>query len=245
MDYGGDMAKAEVITLHGPIRETRRTLKSGAKRAKAWIEVDATPVVHVFDDRRLGKGPAEAIKSLLGDLLIKRSGGDIAETTKQTRRYQLEAYRKGKPWAVKRFRSARIKNTPPKAGNVEKSWMFSGRTARGLAVQEDRDKQTWRINVPANRLSRDTAQNEGEYSRLVQSLNAKLPELGNPALLLNHPKVQKAVASSIAGLLAVAQDQREALRLARSMALVDLLPGTLAPYLARMLVQHRAKRVRR
>ena len=73
-----------VINDYGKSRANtrRRTSKKGKTTQRVSIEIEAEPVLHVFDDRALGSDVAEAIRDHIGKA-IKDIGGFVKQSTRR------------------------------------------------------------------------------------------------------------------------------------------------------------------
>jgi hypothetical protein len=184
-------------------------------------------VVHDFDDRRLGKGPAEAIADFFRLAIKERSSRQaVAPSTIKARESHARAYAAGKPWAKERYDGGRTGPTPPDTSRISRAWFFSGRIANGIFVRENESEKSWAINVPANRLNNlKYAQNDGQYRRMLDSLLELLPELSDSQKLLKDKGVNDAIRASIRDLITVASDRNKALLARRNKALLGLLRG--------------------
>jgi len=216
------MAREEVVSILGPFVELERTLKSGKTKQRLRIEIESTPIVHNFNDRALGALPAKAIAEHLKDEISKATGA-ISESTKDARRKAAKAVAAGKSWATKRYAGGRIGSTPPDQANMDRPGVFSGRLRDSIVANEHRDKASWIVNVAANRLSRATARNEGEYQTLLNRIANMMPSVHDPQALARSPKVREAVEQSIYMLIAVAKDRQDELRTRRDLAALQAL----------------------
>src|SRR5690606_36282772 len=110
------------------------------------------PILHDFDERRTGRPVAEAIRDVLA-AKIRGIAATVSESTTLKRKYVANAYRAGKPWAVRQYGGGRMKPTPPPDADNDRMFNFSGRLAEGLFVRENPTEGGFTVNMPANRFN--------------------------------------------------------------------------------------------
>ena len=217
----------ERIVLHGPFTELRRTSKRGKVSKRVSVEIESTPLVHTFDDMRLGRGPAEAIRDALTEQL-KAIGLQVSRATRARRERWLrdgssESYQR-------RFRAPRTRagtirkgsfDSEPDRANLDKWGLFSGRLAEGLSVRENTALKSFTVNVTANRLDESTF-GQG-FLAFLAKLQTLVPGFQNPAELLKSRDVRAAINKSINDLItsaeATAAEKLRELRSARAQLL--------------------------
>ena len=190
-----------------------RTTSRGTS-ARFTVSITAKPITLVFDPKAMGQGPAEAIAEV-----IKQKIQDISQpaspATQAARQRAKDAFRRGEPWAQKRYGGLYI---PPAAGTVSLGkrsnrlppmepgarqffWNDSGRFVAGLIARPSKNNE-WVVNVPANRFDPVTFRG-GEEALLaaIARLQQLVPELGDARALLKHPDVQAAMGEATSTLL--------------------------------------------
>jgi hypothetical protein len=198
----------DTVVLFGPYKERTRTTSRGTKQ-RLSVTVKATPILHNFDDRRLGEKPAEAIKSIYFRALAKAEG-TISEATVAHRQRALVAHAAGKKWAKERYAKGRAKREfPPIAANLSRPAMFSGRLAHGLFVRENAKEKEWTINVPANRFSRSTSRDEAQYRRMLSAIQKHFPSVNE---IRRDKEFKSAAAASIRQLIVTAETRNAQLK---------------------------------
>lgn len=187
-------------------------------RARMSIEIEATPIVHQFDDLMLGKEPAAAIAAALTKA-VKGIRAEVSTATKYTRTRQEIAYAAGKPWAVRRF-GFRKNARPPHSGNAT-MFNHSGTFADSIVATENRTDKSWTVNVAAIRLDPRTSQNPAQFAAITQTLIRLVPEFGDPTKLAHHPDVQAAITRSLEDMITSAEKLGNRLRAERLRAALD------------------------
>jgi hypothetical protein len=168
------------------------------------VKVTAEPIVHQFDAYLLGKGPAEAIAEHFRQK-IRGIGEKASAATLRARAGFARGVAAGKAWALKRYAGGRTGVTPP--NESDRLFNDSGRLASSITANANKDGDTWRINVAANRLDPATANRGGIaaveqiFSRLVELV----PEFGDSSLLATALPIRKAIQDSAKQLLAKAR----------------------------------------
>lgn len=165
-----------------------RTTAGGKERVV--IIVHARPLIHTFDAKRLGKGPAHAIAEHFRRRISELSEA-AAPATIKARQVAARAFAANKPWALARYAGGRIGPMAP--AQSDRIGTDSGRMAKSITANASGD--AWRVNVAANRLSPGLI-----GIQAVQAIFAKLvsliPELADPRELLTVLQVRKAIADS-------------------------------------------------
>lgn len=161
-----------------------RTSKTG--KSRVVIVVKAEPLVHNFDAKEMGRGPAEAIAAHLKER-IKAITAVASPATLEWRKKAEKAFAEGKRWAVKHFSGGRLGAMPP--NQSDKLFNDSGRMAESIVASASKDN-VWRVNVAANRLNSSTTRNLG---RMIERLYELVPELRSPGELMHDPKVVGAI----------------------------------------------------
>lgn len=195
-----------MVTLYdyGDTRADKRTrtAKSGKSKSRVSVAIKATPVVHDFNESRLGAGVAEAIR----DVMMKEIRAITATVSASTLARRLAAKRAlssgtATPAIRKRYSGGRMGAMNPTGG--DKMFNDSDRLGDGLHVRHSARTAEFTTNVPANRFTGDTAP-------LIDKLVQLIPSLKNPALLLRDQKVSDAVEKSVTGMITVAKNARVA-----------------------------------
>lgn len=204
--------KQETIILNdyngSTISQRKRTNLKGKTTSRVSFEIKSQPMVHTFDDEALGRGPAEALREIIGDQIR-----DIREVAlKSTRDRRKSAQKAFKANAMgdadqKRYAGGRIGELEP--NQTVRLFNDSGRLGGNLAVGKNRQaagERDWVVNVPVNRFADGT-------EHLAKRLFALVPALGDPATLRGNPKLEAAVAESIGLVIAKAKNASDAKRL--------------------------------
>ncbi len=186
------------------LRRGRRRKNGTRGKGRVTIEVKSEPLLHVFDDRAVGQGPAEALKELIVEG-IKAISEDASAMRQRYRRYAKRAFDRGARWAQREYSGGRTGSTPPQ-DNETRAFNFSGRLLN-LAVRLNSD-DAFTINVPANRFSPDQYRSLGRLEAALDKLRRLVPVL-DPKRAAVHPKMKEAVAESIATLIQKARDDRD------------------------------------
>ncbi len=180
----------EVVALNDfGFEERRRTTGSGTTN-RYTVSIKAEPIVHLFDAKELGRGPAEAIAEAIRKGI--RDIGEIASASTRARRASAaEALRRGASWAVARYSGG--KTGPKEPNKTPRLFNDSGRLAEGIVAGPTRDN-TWVINVTSNRFDPSTF--VGGVSALVsmfERLRALVPALQGPQRLMEIQSVKDAI----------------------------------------------------
>lgn len=190
-----------------------RTSKTG--KTRVTIKVRSEPVVVNTDPKSLGAPIAQAIVNHFREK-IKGITATAALNTLRARSTEARAYAAGKPWAVKRFNGGRTGATPPKDSTTALN--HSGRLANSITGNASSDG-AWRINVAANRLDATT----GAIDRILRRLNELVPEIQNPALLLQNDILKRAIDKSLESAIQKARARTSELKVQMAKALFDRL----------------------
>lgn len=217
------MTKKETVVLYGynESKITRRTRisKAGKKSSRISIDIEATPVVHSFDEAKAGKGVAEAIVELLREQIEAISVNAKPETVARRNRYVANHSTAN---GQKRYSGGRIGNTPPVHGT--KLFGDSGRLAKGLYLRFVRSANEFTTNVPANRL-------RGPTEHLAKRLAQLLPALRNPRSIITDSRVSEAIGKTLEDMISVARSQRDVKRQQLRAAQGSVLRGVVGAFL--------------
>lgn len=146
----------EVIAINLPpdIKERTRTLKSGKTQTRYTVEVRSEPIVHVFNDKELGRKPADVLAQILREnLQLFSFSHPVSASTMKKRRYNASALKRGEKYALRRYSGGRMGMREPVAGAA--GWFKdSGRLIESLYPTHNKDEGHYTINVAANRLDR-------------------------------------------------------------------------------------------
>lgn len=185
-----------MLNTFGLERRSRTTGQGPALKTKDryTITIKAEPMVHIFDARALGQGPAEAIVEHLRNRI--RGISEVAKpATLAARQRAKDAYQRGEPWAKRRYAGGRTGGKEP--GQTVRLFNDSGRLADGLFARPTRDN-AWTVNVPANRFDPTTfSGGEGAMAEMVARLQQLVPEFGDAAKLSQVAEVRQAIADSV------------------------------------------------
>jgi hypothetical protein len=206
----GITQKTVVLNEFG-LAERQRTNAAGRTSARWTVQIKADKLPLLFDAKKLGQGPAEAIVRVLQEK-IRGIDETVTPATQFYRQRALQQFREGVPWAKRRYgglyippnasivalpgatgkRSNRLPPMEPGATSPS-FWRDSGRFIQGLVVRPTRNNE-WVVNVPANRLDPVTF-NGGREALLVQveRLQKLVPELGDAAALEKNLEVRQAI----------------------------------------------------
>lgn len=184
--------KTILLNDFGLARRERTTSRGTSVRYT--VSIEAEPLVHVFDAKRLGAGPANAIAEHLRTRM-QSIAATAAPATILRRKYAKSALERGAPWAMRRYGGGRTGVKPPR--DSDRLFNDSGRFAESIVARATRDNQ-WVINVAANRLDPSTFRDgEQGLARMYDQLRQYVPEFGDPAALARVPAVQRAIGESV------------------------------------------------
>lgn len=197
---------------NGPIRgRLGRERKDGTRgRARMTIEIQSEPLVHVFDEVQLGHGPAEAAAEVLREK-VRGIQEKASPSTNEYRAKIEKAYERGEAWAQRRV------NWRGNKGGVtfqsdDRKFNHSGTFADSLVARENKTDKSWTLNVAANRLDPRTSRNATEFAFITSALRRLVPELDDPARLLNDPRVVAAIDQAVESLILNAAKLNQQLR---------------------------------
>jgi len=204
---------ADQVVLLNELLE-QRTSKTGKQRVT--IRVKAEPLIVNADPRALGKPIAEAIAHHYRER-IKGITATASPATIKARKVAAKAFAAGKEWALKRYSGGRTGAMAP--GQSDRAFNDSGRFADTIAVNASSDGY-WRINVASNRLDSTT----GNVERIWKRLSELVPEIADPALLLNNQIFKRALMKANEGLVTKAEERTSKLTVGlvrKAIGLVD------------------------
>jgi len=219
----------DVIVLNDFGFEERRRTTSKGTSSRFTVTIKSEPLVHVFDERQLGKGPAEAIREVLWKG-IRGIEEFAALATVKRRERARRALAAGTGSAVRRYDGGRTGRKEP--GQTVRVFNDSGRLADGLEVRENVTEKSWTVNVTKNRLTPIDFGTQAQLLAMVERLQRLVPELGDPRALLKHSTVTKAIDAAISNLIIKALERGTALRSQRRGALLRLVGGSVGARIA-------------
>lgn len=216
-----------VVVLNGPglvgsdITRRTRTSPRGKVSSRTTIDIKSEPIIHLFDDRMLGAGPAEAIKTVIQEG-IRSITESVAPATTAYRERASRAFRRGANWAVERYKPKRLKGTfEPGLVSPSRKFNDSGQLAEGIFVRQNVRDPVYTVNVPATRLNPDDFSDAG-FKRMLDDLFRLVPELGDASKMAKNPSVRRAVAESIDDLIAKARAREIDKRRLRAQLLLEI-----------------------
>lgn len=176
----------KVYALNGGLVQQRARTTSRGTKDRFTVTIKAEPVIVNLDPILLGKEPALRIAKKIASR-IRDIGAVAAPATIKRRKAALESATPGR-----RYTGGRMGFMNP--GQTARLFNDSGRLAAGIFARANRKEANWTINVPANRFD-PTTFNGGLPAILlmIERLSAYVPELKNPALLLEDPEFRAAV----------------------------------------------------
>lgn len=158
------------------------------------VSIDAQPMIHTFDAKTLGMGPAEAMAEHLRKR-VATIGVRAAATTILKRKYAADALDRGESWAQARYSGGRTGQKRP--GASDRLFNDSGRLAEGIVATPTRDNQ-YVVNVPANRFDPRTFRDgEAGIMRMFVKLRELVPEFGDASQLATVPAIRQAIGESL------------------------------------------------
>lgn len=207
------MSETIILNDYGSttVSQRRKELKSGALgKAYVTIDVQAEPLVGVFDDLALGAGPAQRLQDLIKEQ-ISAIVEPASNATAEYRRRAEKAYEQGAGWAKKRYK----KHTPNAAKRGVK-FNDSNRLRDSIRAAQRAAQKDFIINISANRLIDHTAKLADDFVRLV-------PALRNPASVQQDKQFQNEIENSLKLMLAKANDIRDLRRVQLRQARINAL----------------------
>lgn len=190
-----------------------RTSKTG--KTRATIVVRSEPIVINTDPKALGAPVAAAIVHHFREK-IAGIAAVAAPATLKARKVAAKAFAEGKSWAMKRYSGGK---TGPMAPNQsDRAFNDSGRSVKTITANASSDG-AWRVNFAANRLSAATS---GGVQRIYDKLISFVPELANPALLLENDIVRKGIEKSMAAMITKQQASSSKLGLEIVRQVIDI-----------------------
>jgi len=218
------MANDNVIILNQPGNLQRRIRSSG--KVKYTVEVKSEPLIHDFDPKTLGGGVATAIAEALRRKVLEISAV-AAPATLRARATAAKAFAAGASWSQKRYGGGRIGPMAP--NQSDRMFNDSGRMAKSIAASQRDD--SWIVTMAANRLDPATATGgSGGVQRIYRRLVELVPAFANTALLFEEQSVQKALVTSVEGLIVKAQETRDHLLETRARAALQLFRQGLSAF---------------
>ena len=198
----------ETIVLNGFGLEEKRRTVNGNTKSRYAVQIQAEPIVHVFDAKALGKGPAEAIAEAIRTG-IHNIVQEASASTRERRRAAAKGIANGAAQDIARYHGSSSSRMPPSTpGRFVRLFNDSGRFADSIQVGPTRDN-SWIVNVAANRLDPTTF--NGGIAALVpmyERLRSMVPALQGPEALARISTVKEAINGSIADLLVKAGAKR-------------------------------------
>lgn len=192
------MASDDVLVLNDyGLTERSRTNKAGGVKRRYTVEFKAEPLIHNLDPMALGRGPAMAIAKFLRDSIAGISAAASPATVKARRAARRAA---GDSWVSRRYSGGKLGTMQP--GQSDRLFNDSGRLIKSIVASATR-AGTYVVNVAANRFNPDTLDNGGTAAlqRIFQLLRQYVPQLGDPALLVDAIPVQRAIREATAGMI--------------------------------------------
>lgn len=188
------MSSTRTITLNEfGLARRERTSNAGTTSIKYTVSIDAAPMVHTFDSKSLGRGPADAIADHLRGR-VAGIGERAAPATIRRRELAAKAFASGDLATMKRYGGGRIGAMPP--NQSDRMFNDSGRMARGIAAGPTKDNQ-WVVNFPANRFDPSTLKGgEAGVIKMFERLRQLIPEFGDVSILADVAAVRQAIDES-------------------------------------------------
>lgn len=185
-----------------------RTSKTGKQRVT--VVVKSEPVIFQTDPKQLGQPVALAIARHFQER-IKGITAVAAPATIKAREAAAKAVSEGKQWALKRYAGGRTGLKQPNQSN--RLFNDSGRFAESITATASRDG-AWRVNVAANRLNPDTLTGGmAALQRIIQRLGELVPEIANPALLMQNDILKRTIDKAMENAIQVARARTTTLTL--------------------------------
>ncbi len=188
------MVSQRVVVINDMGLERRERTTSTGTTSRFTVSIKAEPLVHVFDPKTLGMGPAMAIAEHLRER-VASIGATASPSTQLARKYAATAFAAGKSYATNRYAGGRIGAMAP--NQSPRAFNDSGRFAKSIVAAPTRDNN-WVVNVAANRLDPSTFRDgEAGVNRIFVQLRQYVPEFGDASQLLTVPGVRSAIGESI------------------------------------------------
>ena len=190
----------------------------GTSKQRVVIRVVSEPLVINTDPEFLAMAPAKRLAAYLKQQVQAITAPAAAKTVKY-RQAALAAFVRGAPWAMERYSGGRTGSKPPLRS--ERAFNDSGRFAEGITANQSKDGTgSWRVNVPANRLSDE---NSGGFERIWNRLVSLVPAFGNP---LAGGAIEEGVRWSIANMIKKQQARSSELKVEIAKQVWNLLRQT-------------------
>jgi len=211
------MADDDIVILNNLGTLKRRESSTG--KVRYTVEVQAEPLIHDFDPKKLGGVVAAAIAEELRRQ-VKAIGQRASEATLKARKAAAKAFSEGKPWAQRAFSGGKIGPMAP--NQSDKAFNDSGRLAASIVAQAKDDK--WTINIASNRFD-PTQLKDGELgvARVWRKLVELVPAFQNTALLFETDGVKEAVDQSLEAMIVKARATKDQLLETRAKQMLGLL----------------------
>jgi hypothetical protein len=195
-----------------------RTSKSGKQRVT--IVVKSEPVILNVDPKTLGQPIALAIAKHFQER-IKGITAVAAPATIKARQAAAKAVSEGKAWAMKRYGGGRMGLRQP--NQSDRLFNDSGKMWESITATASKDG-AWRVNVAASRLNPETLTGGmAALGRIIQRLNDLVPEIQNPALLMQNDILKRVIKNATESAIKKAQARTTELRIEAAKRLFDLL----------------------
>ncbi len=198
------------------LKQRDRMTKSGNVKSRYTVTIKSEKLIHNFNAKSLGKGPAQAILKLLRER-IESISDTAAPNTIRARATAARAVAKGKAWALKRYAGGRTGQMTP--GTSDRLFNDSGRFAKTITANGNEDG--WTINCAANRLSPDTLDGHASVSAIWDRLVSLVPELADVGLLADSIPVRLAIQEAMDGMIKKASSETAELEAEAMHALIE------------------------
>lgn len=147
----------------------------GTGKQRVVVRVVSEPLVINTDPEFLAMAPTKRLAAYLKQQVLAITA-QAAPATLKYRQAALAAFVRGKPWAMARYSGGRTGSKPPLRS--DRAFNDSERFAEGITATQSKDgTDSWRVNVPANRLSDDTS---GGFEHIWNKLVSLVPAFGDP-----------------------------------------------------------------
>lgn len=188
------MAQTTILLNDFGLQRRDRTTASGVK-SRYTVEIKSEPLVHVYNPKAMGEGPATAIAEQLRAAVQNIKA--LASPSTQRKRLQAErAFQHNKSWATKRYAGGRMGSMQPDSAEGAQGALFndSGRFAKSIVANATRD-DAWIVNMAANRLDPSTfPDGEGGVLRMIETLRRYVPQWGDARAIAALPAVKQEIA---------------------------------------------------